>query len=213
MPLEVEAKIKTDSHEAVRSRLAEVGGRRLGCVLESNHIFNRADGSLWASGCGLRVRHCRAIEGGAPPATMTFKGPLLEGELKLRQEIEIAVDDPTKAVALLKALGFVEALYFEKRRESWQLDDCHVELDELPHLGCYVEIEGPDEARVRSVQRALGLADEASIRDSYIALLIRHCQQHRIPAGHITFDDRGRLAPDKPGAAVRQGRIAQEGDV
>ena len=42
MPLEIEAKLKVDSHAAVQAKLRAVGAERLGQVLETNHIFDNA---------------------------------------------------------------------------------------------------------------------------------------------------------------------------
>jgi len=91
------------------------------------------------------------------------------------------------AAGILAALGFIEAIRFEKRRETWQLDGCHVELDEVPHLGCYVEIEGPDEPTIRRIQADLGLADRPFILSSYIALLVKYCRAHDLPTTSILF--------------------------
>ena len=192
MPLEIEAKIKVDSHDAVRAKLVALGAQCVGRVLETNHIFDDADRTLLASGSGLRIRTCCVLDGDAPPATITYKGPRQPGPLKNREEIQISLDDAQAGRALLVKLGFVEALRFEKRRETWRLDDCHIELDELPYLGCYVEIEGPEEQAIRRTQQAVDLAERETICETYIALLVEHCRRNNLPADHIVFDNSGR---------------------
>ena len=148
MPLEIEAKLRVESLDPVRERLRAAGAELLGCVLEANRIFDRPDGSLRRGGCGLRVRSCVAESGDAPPATLTFKGPIVPGAFKSRDEVEVSVGDADVAVRILEALGFVVILAYRKRRESWRLRDCRVELDEPPHIGLFVEIEGPDDAAI-----------------------------------------------------------------
>ncbi len=123
---------------------------------------------------------------------MTYKGPRQPGPLKKREEVQISLDDPDAARTILDRLGFVEVVCFEKRRESWRLGDCLIELDEVPHLGCYVEIEGPDEPSIRQAQETLGLADSEMIRHTYIALLVEHCRHNDLPADRITFTSAGR---------------------
>lgn len=189
MSVELEAKIKVDSHEPIRSALAAAGGQRVGRVLETNHIFDNADRTLLAGGCGLRVRESRAETGDGTSATMTYKGVKLPGPLKQREEIEIAINDAEAGRNLLERLGFVEVLCFQKRRESWRLGECLIELDEVPHLGLYVEIEGPDEPAVRRAQEALGLAGRQTIRRSYVSLLVEHCRQAGLPADSIRFPE------------------------
>jgi len=187
MPLEIEVKFRVDSHDGVRAKLARLGAARVGAVLEANHIFDKADRSLSAADCGLRVRTMTAFDGGPRTATLTFKGPRQPGPFKAREEIETAIGDADAAGAILTSLGFVEAVSYEKRRETWRLGDCEIELDELPHLGRYVEIEGPDETAVRAARESLGLRDAASIRETYIALVVQHCREHGRP-NRLTFD-------------------------
>lgn len=189
MPIELEVKIKVDSHAELRARLATLEARFAAQVLETNHIFDSADRSLLAAGAGLRIRSCRVREGDACPATLTYKGPEHAGPLKEREEIDLHIEDADAGCELLNRLGFVEVLSFEKRRETWRLGDCVVELDEVPHLGRYVEIEGPDEQAIHGTQAALGLADHPTIHETYIALLVEHCQRYRLPTERVTFDD------------------------
>ena len=187
MPQEVEAKLKVDSHEAVRGRLTARGAEPLGRVLEVNRIFDNSKRLLLATDRGLRIRECRDEQGRLTRATLTYKGPRLSGPLKRREEIELTIDDPAAAGTMLERLGFVEAVRFEKRRETWRLDECLVELDEVPHLGTFVEIEGRDEGRIQQVRRGLGLETAMLVRGSYIELLVRHCKEHGLPVNRITF--------------------------
>lgn len=186
MPLEVEAKLKVSDHEGVRRELRIAGATLTGEVLEINRIFDSADGSLRAGGRGLRVRICRERGGRILRTILTYKGPQLPSNLKAREEIQVEVADPTAMTSLLAALGFVEILRFEKHRESWHLRDCSIELDELPHLGRFVEIEGPDEQSIHHIQTTLGLGNLPHIPDTYIAMLVRHCRKHGLPL-HVEF--------------------------
>ena len=113
-------------------------------------------------------------------ATLTFKGPRDPGPLKSREEIETEVADADAVLNLLERLGYVTILSYEKLRESWTLDDCRIELDEPPHLGLFVEIEGPNESAIREVQQRLQIADASLIRKSYVRLLADYCARHRL---------------------------------
>lgn len=187
MPTEVEIKLKVDTHDAVRARLKQLGAEPAGRVLEINHIFDNAERTLLATDRGLRVRECRDDAGALRRAILTFKGPRQPGAIKRREEIELTIDDPETAAELLRQLGYVEAVRFEKRRETWRLGPCLVELDEVPYLGLYLEIEGPDEATIEHARQQLGLAGVPQVRGSYIGLLVRHCQTHGLPFALITF--------------------------
>jgi len=189
MSIEIEAKLKVASHDAVRAKLAALGAECVGRVLETNYIFDSADRKLLAADAGLRVRTYHTEDGRCRPATLTFKGPRQDTALKSREQRQTSVSDAEAAIGILAALGFVEAVRFEKRRETWRYGSCKVELDELPYLGCYVEIEGPDEQAIRQVQEALELGELNHEPESYIALLVGHCRHHGLPTVPIRFEE------------------------
>lgn len=187
MPVEIEAKMKVADHGPVRLRLQECGAERQHSVLETNTFFDTDDRSLLAKDQGLRLRHTKDPESHAEQATITFKGPRLHGTLKNREERELTVGSAKDAMALLESLGFTRVLTFQKRRESWLLHGCLVELDELPHLGTFVEIEGPREQTVLKVRETLHLGDRPLIKASYIALLMAHLQERAISDRVVVF--------------------------
>lgn len=187
MPLEIEAKMKVDDFDPVRERLAACGATRVGSVLESNTFFDTANRSLVAQDKGLRLRRTQDAQTGREEYIITFKGPLRHGELKTREESEVQVDDGTRATALLQALGYEPTLSFEKRRESWKLDGCKIELDELPILGRYVEVEGPGEDAVMRVRQKLGLSEQPLIQTGYITMLSRYLKEHGDTRRSINF--------------------------
>ena len=178
MSVEIEAKLKVDNHDAARQKLRELGAVPAGRRLEINALFDTDDRSLRACDKGLRVRVRRNLEDGTEDAFLTFKGPQQPGHFKNREEIETGIEDAEALVALLSALGYKRIASFEKRRESWELSGCKIELDEVPRLGCFVEIEGPGEEAISDVQAKLGLARVASVRSSYMALLTDYLQEH-----------------------------------
>lgn len=171
--MELECKLAVDSHEPVRDALRNAGATRVGQVREVNRLFDRADGSLRAAGCGLRVRQVTLLEGDGPGSSVTFKGPVQKGTFKLREEIETPVADPAAMERLLTALGYKVLVAFEKLRETWRLGACLVELDELPQLGEFVEVEGPDDASIQSVIDQLQLNKAIHIRENYVTLVAR----------------------------------------
>ena len=187
MANEIEAKMKVESFDAVRRWLEEIGARRVGKVLETNTFFDTPDGRLVREGKGLRVRHSRDDETGQQRHVVTFKGPPHKGELKIREEIEFTPDDGEAAAALLQAIGFEVVLSFEKRRETWERDDCEVVLDELPILGLFVEIEGSGEAPVMRLREKLGLADRPLIRTGYATMLAERLNKSSDRRTRITF--------------------------
>jgi adenylate cyclase class 2 len=187
MPVEIEAKMKVDDLSVVRERLRAAGARAAGVVLETNTFYDTDDRSLLAADKGLRLRQSRDAGTGASEFVITYKGPRMHGPLKSRDELEVRVDDGPAGGALLEALGYHTVLAFEKRRETWELGGCKVELDELPHLGVFVEIEGPGEDAVMKVRDTLKLGDRPLVRASYIAMLMTHLQETGARERVVTF--------------------------
>jgi adenylate cyclase class 2 len=155
-------------------------------VVETNVILDSPKIALYEAGKGLRVRRARDAAGDAVTQTVTFKGPRRPGPLKSREEIELTVSGGN-AQHLLEQIGFAPALSFEKRRESWELDGCKVELDELPLLGRFVEIEGPTEEPVLRLRERLGLAAHPMIKSGYVELLMTFLETHDLREREIRF--------------------------
>jgi len=187
MAVEIEAKIKVNDLATVRTTLEQVGGKFQGKAMETNVFFDTEDRSLLAADEGLRLRHTHGEEDGKDQFVITFKGPRQHGQFKNREEIELEVCSFTDAIALIERLGFSRVLSFQKRRETWKLDNCKVELDELPLLGFFVEIEGPREDLISRVRQTLQLADRQLVKPSYIAMLITHLQERGEKTKSIAF--------------------------
>lgn len=174
MGLEIEAKIRVDSHDAVRAALRATGATYLHSAVESDCLFDRADGSLRARAVALRLREVRFVEPIDPVVVMTVKGPAGLSRVKAREELELTVPDIKQASRMLELLGFMATLTVEKSRETWRHGDCVVALDEVPSLGRFVEIEGPDERTVLEVQRSLGLGDREHLGSAYATMIAEH---------------------------------------
>ncbi len=191
MPLEIEAKIKVENLDTIRARLAERSARHVADHLETNIFFDTEDRALLAGDRGLRIRRDQNLTDHCERIIITHKGPRMHGPFKSREETEAQVADVDSAAAILEKLGYSTVLSFEKRRQSWALDDCKVELDELPHLGCYVEVEGPDDSHVSRVLVMLGLAETAVVKSSYIAMLMTHLQEQGLSQRRVVFAANG----------------------
>jgi adenylate cyclase class 2 len=164
---ETELKLKLVEPAALRARLSGTGAQRGVLVEETNRLFDTPGRRLLAQDAGLRLRTSRPHASGRTRCTLTYKGPRSAGVVKSREEIEFHVDDAEAAATLLAHLGYAEVIRYEKRREVWRLVDCEIAIDELPLLGWYVEIEGPDEIVVQDVRRQLNLGDAVPVDETY----------------------------------------------
>ncbi len=173
MGIEIEVKFRVSDPAAMREALRAAGAKPAGEVLEHNTYFDTPDGELRADDCGLRIRTTQT-PAGQTRHILTFKGPRREGPLKIRPEEEVSVETPGAAAAVLADLDYHRTLCFNKRRQSFQLGGARIELDELPELGFFLEIEADDERTLLAARDRLGLADEPTVTDTYIALVAEH---------------------------------------
>ena len=183
MPIEVEAKVRVTSFQEVRRRLVALGAHRLGLSLQRNDLY---DGRDLEHGCRLRLRTVRRA-GGAP--VLTFKGPKRGGRFKSRREIEVGVSDRATARRLLEAMGYRKYFSFDKRRESWQLGEWRIELDEVPLLGRFVEVETDEVREVEQALAALRLDGLKLIKRGYTSLLRRHLRESGIATRRVRFGE------------------------
>jgi predicted adenylyl cyclase CyaB len=169
LKLEIEAKVKVDSLEQTAYRLKEAGACFKQELVEKDCFFADADRQIVKPGCGLRLRRQKTSEN--EKFIVTYKGPKQKGRFKSRHEIEFEVSDAATVEQFLAALGCYKKLIFEKQRSVWQLENCLVCLDKLPMLGCFVEVEGPDEAAIAEVLKRIGLSEHEHINKGYAKLM------------------------------------------
>jgi len=190
MPEEIEAKIRIGDPDAFRRRMAARARSAGETVFEVNRLFDDAAASLRGRGSALRVREEFRLPDRVRLRTiLTFKGPPAAGPMKRRPEFELQVEAAEPLVVILEALGLSEAFRYEKRRTTWHVGRCEVTLDELPHLGWFVEVEGPDEEAVLAELADLGFADTPLIRASYIRLLREHLKLLGRDPTRAVFDE------------------------
>jgi adenylate cyclase class 2 len=169
MCTEIEAKLKVDSLPEIENKLGELGAEFLAEQLQTDYHFDDASATLTKTDRCLRLR--RQIVDESEDFFLTYKGAKEKSDYKKRQEIEIEIKDADSAQKLLLALGYKEVLVIEKKRCLWLLGGCEVALDQLPLLGDFVEIEGPDDEQIAEVQKSLGLANLPHIAKSYALLM------------------------------------------
>ncbi len=171
MCAEIEAKLKVDSLPEIERKLAELGAEFQAEKLQIDHFFDDVNSILTKSDRCLRLR--KQIIGKNESFFLTYKGAKEKSNFKRRQEIEFEIKDADSVRKLLSALGYEQILAIEKNRRVWQLGDCEVALDQLPLLGDFVEIEGPDEEKIATAQEKLGLSDLSHIAESYASLVTK----------------------------------------
>ena len=172
---EIEAKIKVAALEPIRDKLKTLGADFVQSVQQVDTYFMDAHKLLRKNDCGLRIR--QQIADGLTSANVTFKGPRTDSLFKSRPEYETGIEHVAMMEKIFEALGYYKRLTFKKKRAIWLLDHCEVCLDELTEVGCFVEVEGPNETAISGVLEKLDLHNEPHITDSYALMIARRQKQ------------------------------------
>ena len=191
MANEIEMKFKVADFTAIRKALRTAGGQYRGTVLQTDRYFDTPDKRLLAGDCGLRIRATRYLRSTVHHRDLrpllTYKGPTDGGgRAKIRREIQTRLDDADAIAEIIQACGMTQTMVVQKRRTTYKLPHCLVELDELPLIGRFVEIEASSEAHIERAMKKLAI--EAAPSDAhYIDLLASQCKRVGIDCHEITF--------------------------
>jgi adenylate cyclase class IV len=140
------------------------------------------------------------------PALVTYKGPRsLRGRAKSRREIQTHVADPRAVEEMLTELGLGRRFVIQKRRSTYRLGGCLVELDELPILGSFVEIEGASTRAIEAVARKLGLEGQPT-KAGYVHLAAEACRRAGSQCTEVTFRRRQPRRGSSPGMSRPPGK-------
>ena len=179
--LEQEVKLVFESVEAARRAVDTAGGRLVvSRRLLVDTLFDTPDHRLRQRRCALRIRRDGAT------GLLTFKGPVQDGPVKTREEIETSVGSPDAADALLRSLGFRRWFRYEKFREEYEVGAAHVMVDETP-IGTFVEIEA-DPAGIEFAAARLGRTPADYRLESYSRLYFQWCAERGVTPRDMTFE-------------------------
>jgi adenylate cyclase class 2 len=188
MALEREIKLRFDSADEARTKILALGATPLhGRRLQEDALLDFEDERLRLQRSTIRVR----CEGGK--SLLTFKGPVLPGLIKIREEHETVVADGTVLLAILESLGLHIWFRYEKYREEFEADDLVIAVDETP-VGVFVELEG-GEAAIHTAAQALGRTPADYITDSYRFLFLVHRDANGLAGTDMVFAGLPTVAP------------------
>jgi adenylate cyclase class 2 len=192
VPVEQEVKLEFGGVEAARHAVVSAGGRLVvSRRLVDDCLFDSRDGALRRAGSALRLRR----DGRSP--RLTWKGPVVPGLVKTREEIETTVADAESMEATLRALGYQAIFRAQKYREEYVIGHAAVTVDDTP-AGVYVEIEAdPDE--IGRITRLLGRSEADYCLESYPTLWRRWCAVRGLPAADMLFPVAGSGEAPGPG--------------
>ncbi|PIN98959.1 MAG: hypothetical protein COT90_01670 [Candidatus Diapherotrites archaeon CG10_big_fil_rev_8_21_14_0_10_31_34] len=147
---------------------------------ELNLVFDSADSSFKKKGFLLRLRK-------ASKNTLTFKSKIKgKGKFKERKETEMQIKDFYRTKKTLEKMNFEPKFIYEKKRETFELNQTEILLDELPFIGFYLEIEG-NKKSIKEVEEKLGLKEKNRITKNYLQLFLDYKKKKRLKAENMLF--------------------------
>lgn len=186
MALEIELKLKVEKLEPIAEKLKNLGATFDGDFRQVDSYYDDKEDSLVKSDRCLRIRkHVNHI---GQAIELTYKGARENHRFKTRREINLTIDKADETAELFEGLGYKIRLILEKKRSLWEYNSCKVALDELPLIGKFVEIEGPDDVLIEQVQKALGLENIKHTPESYAHLMEQAAAKAGIKTRNISFD-------------------------
>src|SRR5688572_14773104 len=160
MSVEIEKKYRLTAELTTRivNALDEIGAAYVGEDFEENTIYGC--GVLADTNSIVRIRRTQ------DRSLLTFKRRLAgQSDVKEQIEFETEVSDPDASANIIKELGLVPGLVYEKRRRTWHIRDVEVVVDELP-FGLFMEIEG-SVTGIKEVEILLGMEHLETENETY----------------------------------------------
>jgi len=164
MKYEVEQKFYIDNLDVVERSIRKLGANIQDIVLQSDIYLSHPCRDFGITDEALRLRD------DGERHFITYKGPRIDPVTKTRREIELMVPGDglnwEKLLELLAVLGFATVIEVRKKRRKaeilWQNTNVEVVLDDVEHLGLFIELE------INSIEANVDLAK------SQIASLAEH---------------------------------------
>lgn len=168
--IELEIKVPCRDLKALEARLISLGAKHVEDREQVDVYFSHPVRDFGVTDEALRLRKENQR------SRITYKGPKLDQDTKMREEIELEVEDLVRMSAILEKVGFDPYLRVAKHRIVYSYQGIEFCLDRVDGLGDFVELEyeGDDlvDGRERIMRLKLELGLEGNERRSYLELLL-----------------------------------------
>jgi len=168
--IELEIKVPCPDLNGLERRLKELGAEHVEDLDQEDVYFSHPVRDFGATDEALRLRREN------DRSRITYKGPKMDVDTKMREEIELGVEDLSHMSSVLERVGFKPFLRVAKSRTVYSYQDVEICLDRVEGLGDYVELEyeGEDlvagKEKIMLLKRQLGL--KGNERRSYLELIM-----------------------------------------
>jgi predicted adenylyl cyclase CyaB len=180
---EIETKFKIKDPKEIIDKLAELGAKQT--YVQKEHDVYFVSGKCQGPVSTIRVRH---LDDNTGVFTIKKNVPNQEKNIKIKEEIEVKVDDAQKMCGMLRDIGFKQRFVKEKKRTIYSIENSEVCIDKMPYIGWYVEIEAPDIQTIENLAGKLGFDMDKAVKDTYMALFNLYKIIKRKPDLEMLFD-------------------------
>jgi adenylate cyclase class 2 len=149
---EIEVKILEIDKDSLIAKLKSLGAKKDSEGNMRYILFDFADRRLKRSGKLLRLRS------NGKDVELTFKGNISRKKAKIAEEHEVQVDDFDTAMKILSSIGLTRTKTYFKHRISYVLGKVRFEIDTLPGIPTFLEIEAPSTALIEKFVAKLGFS-------------------------------------------------------
>ena len=156
MNTECEIKILDIDVEELINKLEELGAEKIGEYDQKRYVYDvvpKQEGKF------IRLRT------NGVKTTLTYKDKKYTS-MSSTKELELEIEDFSKAHMLLTAAGLSIDKYVENKRISYKYDDVEFDIDCYPMIPPYVEIEAKNEDIINEFINKLGLQNYEATIDS-----------------------------------------------
>lgn len=170
--IEYTLKVLEINKEDIEERIRKIGGRKIyNKIMTKTLMFDHPILRLRSSGKVLRLRQVGSkvflsIREGLEGASKSIFQKVVQSELEL--------NDFNQAFQMFEGLGFSAFRYQEKYRTAYTYaGGIKIEIDELPNVPPYLEVEGHSEESVTNIIKKLGFGVNTAVRMT-VTDIIRH---------------------------------------
>ena len=180
--LEIETKFKIKSQREILNALKQIGARFEGRSTEKDIYYHPPRGTKKLSAVRLR----RAGNKNIFTIKKIPKNTPRSKTFKIREELELFIEDKKIFQKVLTLLGFNEAFRKEKKRLLYAWNGLKISVDKLPFIGGYLEIEGNKKGILKAA-RGLKLDIKKATSDTYMDIFKRYKKMNRKPKIELVF--------------------------
>ncbi|MDO5146524.1 MAG: class IV adenylate cyclase [Eubacteriales bacterium] len=181
--IEVEVKLPIHRRRTIEKGLLALGFKPGFLIRESDLYFNGGGHDFMRSDEALRIRESENLSTASSSAFLTYKGPKLDAVSSTRKELETKLENADAGRQILSALGYQSLAPVEKLRQYYHREDMTACVDQVEHLGSFLELEilVEDESqrehalkKIEALLLDLDCRMEDTTRYSYLFMLQHH---------------------------------------